>query len=95
MISPEEKKTWGKPRPPVGDERYNEDKTHYRIGIIKNEHITKMMIETSNKAKKLVSYKTVDEKLILNSKSKFCLYIVLLEVWEELRAALMISYPNL
>jgi hypothetical protein len=79
----------------VGDERYNEDKTHYRIGIIKNEHITKMMIETSNKAKKLVSYKTVDEKLILNSKSKFCLYIVLLEVWEELKAALMISYPNL
>ena len=54
-----------------------------------------MMIETSNKAKKLVSYKTVDEKLILNSKSKFCLYIVLLEVWEELKAALMISYPNL
>lgn len=88
MISPEEKKTWGKPRPPVGDERYNEDKTHYRIGIIKNEHITKMMIETSNKAKKLVSYKTVDEKLILNSK-------MLLEVWEELKAALMISYPNL
>lgn len=94
VISPEEKKIWGKPRPPVGDERYNEDKTHYRIGIIKNEHITKMMIETSNKAKKLVSYKTVDEKLILNSKSKFCLNIALLEVWEELRAALMISYPN-
>lgn len=28
-----------------------------------------MMIETSNKAKKLVSYKMVDEKLILNTKS--------------------------
>jgi hypothetical protein len=28
-----------------------------------------MMIETSNKAKKLVSYKMVDEKLILNIKS--------------------------
>jgi hypothetical protein len=27
------------------------------------------MIETSNKAKKLVSYKMVDEKLILNIKS--------------------------
>jgi hypothetical protein len=29
-----------------------------------------MMIDTSNKAKKLVSYKMVDEKLILNIKSK-------------------------
>ena len=29
-----------------------------------------MMIDTSIKAKKLVSYKTVDEKLILNMKSK-------------------------
>ena len=27
------------------------------------------MIETSNKAKKIVSYKTVDEKLILNMAS--------------------------
>lgn len=55
----------------MGDERYNEDKTHYRIGVIKNDHLTKMMIETSNKAKKLVSYKMVDEKLCLNIKSTF------------------------
>lgn len=53
----------------MGDERYNEDKHHHRIGIIKNEHLTKMMIDTSNKAKKLVSYKMVDEKLILTYKS--------------------------
>ena len=68
-MSSEEKKKWGKPRKPEGDERYNEDKTHYRIGIIKNEQLTKMMIETSNKAKKLVSYKMMEEKLILNMKS--------------------------
>ena len=28
------------------------------------------MIDTSNKAKRFVSYKMVDEKLILNAKSK-------------------------
>jgi hypothetical protein len=39
------------------------------VGVIKNDNLTKMMIETSNKAKKLVSYKMVDEKLILNAKS--------------------------
>ena len=33
-----------------------------------------MMIDTSIKAKKLVSYKTVDEKLILNMKS-ICIFI--------------------
>jgi cilia- and flagella-associated protein 298 len=65
IIAPPERKQWGVPRKPQGDERYNEDKTHYRIGIIKNEQLTKMMIETSNKAKKLVSYKMVDQKLIL------------------------------
>ncbi len=37
--------------------------------MIKNDHLTKMMIETSNKAKKLVSYKMVEEKLILSIKS--------------------------
>lgn len=30
-----------------------------------------MMIETSNKAKKLVSYKMVDEKVIINYKSTY------------------------
>lgn len=69
IISSEDKKKWGKARQPQGEERSNEDKTHYRIGIIKNEQITKMMIDTSNKAKKLVSYKMVDEKLILTMKS--------------------------
>jgi hypothetical protein len=36
IISSEEKKRWGIVRQPQGDERLNEDKTHYRIGIIKN-----------------------------------------------------------
>ena len=65
VISSEEKKQWGKTRHVQADERFNEDKTHYRIGIIKSEMTTKMMIETSNKAKKIVSYKMVDEKMIL------------------------------
>ena len=71
IVSSEEKKQWGKSRSPQGDQRFNEDKTHYRIGIIKNQHLTKMMIETSNKAKKLVSYKMVDQKVILNYKSTY------------------------
>ncbi len=44
IISNEEKKQWGKTRQPQADERINEDKTHYRIGIIKNEQLTSMMI---------------------------------------------------
>jgi ribosomal protein L16 Arg81 hydroxylase len=62
IIASEEKKRWGQARQPAEGERFHEDKTHYRIGIIKNEHITNMMIETSNKAKKLVSYKMVDSQ---------------------------------
>ena len=69
IIADPQKKEWGKPRHVQNDERFNEDKTHYRIGIIKNEQLTKMMIETSNRAKKLVSYKMVEEKLIFNLKS--------------------------
>ena len=69
VIAGPEKKAWGIPRKPTGDERFNEDKTHYRIGVIKNEHTTNMMIETSNKAKKLVSYKQVELKVLLNLKS--------------------------
>ena len=69
IISSPEKKEWGKPHHIQGDERYNEDQTHYRIGIIKNEQLTKMMIDTSIKAKKLMSYKMVDEKFIFNMKS--------------------------
>jgi hypothetical protein len=68
-VSSEDRKQWAQTRNPQGDERYNEDKTHYRIGIIKNEQLTKMMIDTSNKAKKLVSYKMVDEKVILTMPS--------------------------
>ena len=41
-----------------------------------------MMIETSNKAKKLVSYKMMEEKLILNMKSTTFLHLVLNAVWE-------------
>lgn len=52
-----------------------------------------MMIETSNKSKYLVNYKRVDEKLILTFKSKLFIYVVLKEVWEELKAAMFISYP--
>jgi hypothetical protein len=60
IVSSEDRKSWAKSRSPQGDERYNEDKTHYRIGIIKNEQLTKMMIDTSNRSKKMVSYKMVD-----------------------------------
>ena len=62
IISSEDKKKWAIKRQPVGDERYNEDSTHYRIGVIKNENLTKMMIETSIKAKKMISYKRADAK---------------------------------
>ena len=36
IIAPEDKKAWAETRKPQGDERINEDKTHYRIGVIKN-----------------------------------------------------------
>ena len=52
------------------------------------------MIETSNKAKKLVSYKNVEQKLILNLESNFSFYSVIKQLWEELKASLMIAYPN-
>lgn len=55
--------------------------------MIKNDHVTKMMIETSNKAKKLISYKRVDLKEKLDLKE-------LKEVREELKAALKIAYPG-
>ena len=69
MIAGPEKKAWAVTKKPTGDERFNEDKTHYRIGVIKNEHTTNMMIETSNKAKKIVSYKQVELKVLLSVKS--------------------------
>ena len=94
VIAPEEKKKWAIQRQPIGDERYNEDKTHYRIGVIKSEHITNMMIETSNKAKKLISYKNVDLKVLLTMKSKFFAKLVLQEAWNELKGSMIIAYPN-
>ena len=69
MVAGPEKKAWAVTRKPTGDERFNEDKTHYRIGVIKNEHTINMMIETSNKAKKIVSYKQVELKVLLSVKS--------------------------
>jgi hypothetical protein len=44
VVASEEKKKWGQAREPQADERFNEDKTQYRIGVIKNEGLTKMMI---------------------------------------------------
>ena len=42
VISPEEKKTWGKPRPPVGDERYSRRcklSRAERVGTISRYHL--------------------------------------------------------
>ena len=44
IVSSADKKKWAIKRVPQGDERYNEDSTKYRIGVIKNEQLTKMMI---------------------------------------------------
>lgn len=71
----------------MGDERFNEDSTQYRIGVIKNEQLTKMMIDTSNKAKKMISYKRAENKEQLHIKE-------LLQMKEELSAALRIAFPN-
>ena len=70
IISSEDRKKWAKKREPIGDERFNEDSTHYRIGVIKNEQITNMMIETTTKAKKMISYKRAENKELLNIKCK-------------------------
>ena len=36
VVADPQKKKWGIPKAPVGDERFNEDKTKYRIGVIKS-----------------------------------------------------------
>ena len=46
-----------------------------------------MMIKTTNNAKKLISYKNVDEKKQLDLKS-------LKQMMEMLKAAISIAYPN-
>jgi hypothetical protein len=53
-----------------------------------------MMIETSNKAKKLISYKNVDLKVLLTMKSMFFTKVVLQEAWNELKGSMIIAYPN-
>jgi len=63
VISSEEKKRWAHKPDLKEGQRFNEDPTHYRIGIILNEHVTQMLIDTSNKAKKLISYKNADQKI--------------------------------
>lgn len=68
VVSSEDKKQWAIKRQPEQDERVNPDPTRFRIGIIKSEALTNMMIETSNKAKKMISYKNVDEKIQLSVK---------------------------
>lgn len=87
VVSSEERKAWANKRKPQEDERINEDPTRFRIGIIKNEHLTKMMIDTSNRAKKLISYKNVAEKKLLSVGE-------LKSVIEEMIAAVKIAYPN-
>jgi len=44
---PKDKLKWAECPKPGPGERFNEDKTHYRFGVIKSEEVTKMMIETA------------------------------------------------
>lgn len=62
VLSPEEKKQWARRPEPRPDQRLNEDPTHYRTGVILSEQLTQMLIETSNRAKKLISYKNAEQK---------------------------------
>ena len=68
VISNEDRKAWGKKRSPAEDERVNEDPTKFRTGIIKNQQLTQMLIDTSNKGKQMISYKNAEQKVILSLK---------------------------
>jgi hypothetical protein len=53
-----------------------------------------MLIDTSNKAKKLISYKNADQKILTNLKGKYLGYSELQDVVSEMRGALQIAYPG-
>lgn len=68
-------------------QRYNEDKTGYRIGVILSEELTNMMISEAQKAKKYISKEQVTLKIALTRKG-------LQDCLDNLRGAVMITYPG-
>lgn len=53
-----------------------------------------MMIDTSNKAKKLISYKNADQKILVTLKGKQNPNSELKDIVAEMKGALQIAYPG-
>ncbi|KAL4508407.1 hypothetical protein ABPG72_003711 [Tetrahymena utriculariae] len=87
LYPPEKKQQWN-PKPQVKPgQRYNEDKTAYRYGIILGEETTNTIINAANQAKEVISKKNVENKVVLKVET-------LKEQVNLLRGAVMIGYPG-
>jgi len=71
---------------PEGGQRYNPDKTGYRIGIAPPEEVSKRMMEECQTAKNLIHARNVEYKKSLSSAQ-------LKDQIEILRGMVMIAYP--
>lgn len=67
-------------------QRYNEDKTRYRTGIVLPEDLTKVLLNEVAKAKEIISKEAMTAKNPLSKR-------VLTEAIDNLRGAVMIAYP--
>ncbi len=67
-------------------QRYNEDKTRYRTGIVLSEEITNVMLNEVENAKKVISKESISPKTPLTKQA-------LTDAINLLRGAVMIAYP--
>jgi len=67
-------------------QRYKEDKTRYRTGIILSEELTQVLLNEVENAKKVISKENISAKNPLTKK-------VLIDAINTLRGAVMIAYP--
>ncbi|EGR28937.1 hypothetical protein IMG5_166570 [Ichthyophthirius multifiliis] len=82
-----DKKKYCEPPVPKNGERYNQDPSAYRYGLILNEQVTNMMIEQVVQAKQAISKENVAlKKNLVASQLK--------QQIDLLRGAVMIAYPG-
>jgi len=67
-------------------QRYNEDKTRYRTGIVVSEDMSKVLLNEVNEARKIISKENMTKTNPLTQKA-------LNEAISNLRGAVMIAYP--
>ncbi len=84
---PPEKKKYAQKPTLLPTQRYNEDKTGFRTGVILSEQVTNVMLEEVQKSKNYINKKQVDLKIILT-------IVELQKCIDNLRGAMMIAYPG-